>query len=113
MAVTEQDVRRVAELARLGLDVERIQPLVHELNDILGHMAVLQAVDTQGVGEAHGVGAASMPLRVDDGPRYPLARSLEEFAPEVREGFLLVPRLSTHEHLEGSGDGEPALEDGE
>jgi len=102
MAVTEEDVRRVAELARLGLEPARIQPLVQELNGILGHMAVLEAVNTEGVGAVHGVGAAGMPLRVDHGPKYPLARSLDQFAPDTREGFLLVPRLSTHEHLEGA-----------
>lgn len=110
MAVTEQDVRRVAELARLGLDPARIGPLVEELNGILDHMAELQAVDTEGVAEAHGVGAAGMPLRLDSGPRYPLARSLDEFAPQVRDGFLLVPRLSTHEHLEGSESDDAPLE---
>ncbi|MHB1222919.1 MAG: Asp-tRNA(Asn)/Glu-tRNA(Gln) amidotransferase subunit GatC [Gemmatimonadaceae bacterium] len=102
MAVTEEDVRRVAELARLGLEPARVEPLVQELNGILGHMAVLEAVDTGGVGAVQGVGAAGMPLRVDHGPKYPLARSLDQFAPATREGFLLVPRLSTHEHLEGA-----------
>ena len=31
------------------------------------------------------------------GPPFPLARSLDAFAPSVRDGFFLVPRLSTHE----------------
>lgn len=114
MAVTEEDVRRVAELARVGLEPARIQPLVQELNGILAHMAVLEAVNTEGVGEVEGVGAAGMPLRVDHGPRYPLARSLDQFAPETREGFILVPRLATHEHLEGAdADAVAARPEGE
>lgn len=103
MAVTEQDVRRVAELARLGLEPARMEPLTRELNGILDHMAVLQAVDTTGVSETQVVGPENMPLREDAGPQYPLARPIADFAPAVREGFLLVPRLSTHEHLEGAG----------
>jgi hypothetical protein len=38
-----------------------------------------------------------MPLRVDTGPPIPLARPPESFAPSMREGFFLVPRLASHE----------------
>jgi hypothetical protein len=41
-----------------------------------------------------------MRLRADDGAQYPLARQREEFAPSMRDGFFLVPRLSTHESPE-------------
>ena len=46
MAVSEDDVRRVAELARLGLEPDRLQLLVGELNGILVHMDELRAIDT-------------------------------------------------------------------
>ncbi len=107
MAVTEADVRHIAGLARLGLDEARMQPLVAELNAILGHMEVLKTVDTERAGASHGAVLGSMPLRVDDGPQYPMSRSLDQLAPATRDGFLLVPRLATHEHLEGD-DGAPA-----
>jgi len=106
MAVTEADVMRIADLARLGMDPERVDSLVHELNGILEHMNVLQAVDTGSVVSGQEGETRGMPLRADVGPRYPLARPLADFAPSSRDGFLLVPRLTTHEHLEGSDDGE-------
>lgn len=108
MAVTEGDVRRIADLARLGLDEARVEPLVAELNAILDHMAVLQTVDTERAAAPHGGAAGSMPLRVDEGPQYPMTRSLDQLAPATREGFILVPRLTTHEHLEGTGEDTPA-----
>jgi aspartyl-tRNA(Asn)/glutamyl-tRNA(Gln) amidotransferase subunit C len=97
MAVTREDLLHVASLARLALDDASIPRLVKELNGILAHMEVLQKVDTAGVTPAEGVGDAGMPLRADGGPPYPLAHPREEFAPETRDGFFLVPRLSTHE----------------
>ena len=100
MAVTIDDVRHIAALARLGLDDDRATLLVRELNTILGHMDELSKVNTDGVQEAVGVGAVGLPLRPDSGPPIPLARSLDAFAPSVRDGFLLVPRLSTHESSE-------------
>ena len=100
MAVTIDDVRHIATLARLGLTDERAAAIVAELNTILGHMDELAKVDTAGVEEAIGVGAEGLPVRKDVGPPFPLARSLDAFAPSVRDGFLLVPRLSTHESPE-------------
>ena len=100
MAVTIDDVRHIAALARLGLTDTRAAAIVAELNTILGHMDELAKVDTAGVEEAIGVGAEGLPVRKDAGPPFPLARSLDAFAPSVRDGFLLVPRLSTHESPE-------------
>jgi aspartyl-tRNA(Asn)/glutamyl-tRNA(Gln) amidotransferase subunit C len=96
MAVTEADVRHVAELARLGVDERRLPALVQELNGILGHMQVLQAVDTSRVAPTAGVGSSGTPLRPDSGPAIPLARPRELIAPLMRDGFYLVPRLATH-----------------
>ena len=104
MAVTNDDVRRVAELARLGVDEARLPRLVAELDGILAHMAVLQQVDVEGVEGAAGVSSGGMPLRVDAGPQYPLAVSRDSFAPVCREGFFVVPRLDSHADAGGAGD---------
>lgn len=111
MAVSERDVRHIAALARLGLDAERVPALVQELNGILGHMAVLAKVDTPDARPATGVGAGGMPLREDAGPPYPLARERDEFAPQMKDGFFLVPRLDTHTDDDASDD-VPDVEEG-
>jgi len=100
VSISIDDVRHIATLARLGLTDERAASLVQELNTILGHMDELSKVDTAGVQEAIGVGARGLPTRTDSGPPIPLARSLDAFAPSLREGLLLVPRLSSHETTE-------------
>jgi aspartyl-tRNA(Asn)/glutamyl-tRNA(Gln) amidotransferase subunit C len=101
MSVTIQDVRHVAQLARLGLTDETAQSLTRDLNTILEHMDVLAKVKTEGVSDDPGVGAAAMHLREDVvGHAKPLAARLESFGPEVREGLFLVPRLATHEDAE-------------
>jgi aspartyl-tRNA(Asn)/glutamyl-tRNA(Gln) amidotransferase subunit C len=100
MAVTFDDVRHIASLARLGVDDARLPALAAELNGILGHMDVLQRVDVSGVPPEYEVGVSAMPLRADDGAQYPLAVPRESFAPAMRDGFFLVPRLATHEDPE-------------
>lgn len=97
MPITIDDVRHIATLARLGITDERAAAVVGELNSILGHMDALSAVNTAGVQEAIGVGARGTPVRSDSGPPLPLAHALDAFAPSLRDGFLLVPRLSSHE----------------
>jgi aspartyl-tRNA(Asn)/glutamyl-tRNA(Gln) amidotransferase subunit C len=103
MAVSVDDVQHIAELACIGLDPERVRSLVAELNAILDHMQALSRIDTSGVEAAVGVGAAGTPLRVDERRPPALARSPEAFAPSMRDGFFLVPRLSTHETAEAEG----------
>ncbi len=97
MSVTVDDVRHIAGLARLGLEPERIPALVAELNRILEHMEVLQAVPSRPDQRVTGISAGGMPLRADVGPQIPLARPRDEFAPSMHDGFFLVPRLATHE----------------
>lgn len=99
MAVTFDDVRHIAALARLSLSEERLPALVGELNAILAHMEELQRVDVSGVPADLAAAMAPMPLRTDGGQQYPLARARETFAPEMRDGFFLVPRLATHEDV--------------
>ena len=102
MAVTLHDVQHIAGLARIGLTADRAATLVAELNTILGHMDALAKVDTEGVQPAIGVGAEGLAVRPDSSGAVPLARSLDAFAPSLRDGLLLVPRLSTHESPEES-----------
>ena len=99
MSVTTSDVRHIAALARLGVDEARIPALVSELNGILGHMEELRRVDTEGVRPMAAALDRGMPLRDDQAPGVPLARSREAFAPSARDGFFLVPRLATHAAL--------------
>ncbi|HEY4132821.1 MAG TPA: Asp-tRNA(Asn)/Glu-tRNA(Gln) amidotransferase subunit GatC [Gemmatimonadaceae bacterium] len=100
--VSLDDVRHIATLARLGLTDERAHALVGELNTILAHMDVLSNVDTNGIEPVVGIGAAGAPLAPDSGPPIPLAQPIETFAPSVRDGFFLVPRLATHENADAS-----------
>lgn len=117
MAVSENDVRHVAALARLAIDPTRLPSLVSELNGILEHMEELRRVETGGQlsdvgGRTTGsrmsdVGGrtTATPMRSDStGTSVLLAVPRESFAPEMRDGFFLVPRLETHE---GEGERSP------
>ena len=100
MSISLEDVHHVATLARLSLTEARAVTIATELNTILAHMDELSKVNTDGVIPSTGAGASHLPLRHDEGPPIPLVRPLESFAPSMRDGLLLVPRLSSHESAE-------------
>ena len=107
MAVSRDDVRRIAELARIGVNADRLDSLARELSGILVHMDVLQGVPSTGALTAAQDAHAGMPLRSDAPPSVALERPKAEFAPRTMlhghdapamlDGFYLVPRLATHE----------------
>ncbi len=100
--VSEDDVRYVASLARLALDASRVGQLVSELNGILGHMDVLARAQ-MGTDPSSETGSdpIGMPLREDEeGTSTALTLPLTQIAPEMKDGFFLVPRLATHEDSE-------------
>ena len=103
MAVTPDDVRNIAALARLAVPDDRIDALVAELNGILVHMDVLGTAGTKADETDHpdegDRSAVGMRTDRDAGPSVVLARPPSAFAPEWRDGFFLVPRLATHGEL--------------
>ena len=97
MAVSRDDVRRIAALARIGVPEDRLDALSRELEGILGHMEVLAKAESP----AEAPPPAAMPIAPDEPPSVALDRPREEFAPNTRDGFFLVPRLATHD--DGAG----------
>jgi aspartyl-tRNA(Asn)/glutamyl-tRNA(Gln) amidotransferase subunit C len=103
MAVTREDVLHIADLARLGVDAVRADELTKELSAILAHMDVLSQVDTASVAPTTGVEEGGTPLRPDVGVAPLMKGTLQSFAPVMRDGFFIVPRLATHEDPGESG----------
>ena len=96
MAVSHDDVKHVAELARLTIPAERLDALVNELNGILGHMEALSKVSTAEIEQRLTAPSESTPLRSDSGEPMKLQLPIGEIAPATRDGFFVVPRLATH-----------------
>ena len=99
--VTNEDVMRVAELANLELTPDEMPRMARDLNAILGHIAQLNELDTQGVpamaqvGEMLGLTPAAHgeDLRVDAvRPSVDRAAVMKE-APESDGRFFKVPKV--------------------
>ena len=100
MAISEQDVTRIAQLARIQLSPDETSQTQQELSKILDLMARLQAVDTQGIEPmAHPLSAhqdIQLRLREDAAAetRSETGRAaLMENAPAQADGLFLVPTV--------------------
>ena len=92
-AVTPEDVRHVAKLARLAVDDARLPAIAGQLEPILHYIEQLNAVDVSGVEPmAHAVPLHNV-LRDDTpGPALPLEQTLQN-APETDGPFFKVPKV--------------------
>src|SRR5213593_2387197 len=93
MSIDHDEVRRIAELARLELPDDRVGRLATELSAVLDFAAALQRLDLAGQ-EPMGFAPVDAPLREDipNGRRLGAERGLAA-APEGEEGFFLVPPI--------------------
>ena len=91
--ITLEEVQKVARLARLSLGEDEARGLQHDLDAILGYVALLDEVDTKGVEPtAHAIAVAA-PLREDV-----IVPSLSQeealaAAPASRDGGFSVPKV--------------------
>lgn len=93
MKITAKEVQKVAELARLDIDDDRVEHLAGQLAAILDYMDKLNEVDTSDVAPtAHAIDLTNA-FR-DDGVHDHLDRekSLAN-APQAEEGSFVVPKV--------------------
>ncbi|MDR1832948.1 MAG: Asp-tRNA(Asn)/Glu-tRNA(Gln) amidotransferase subunit GatC [Fusobacteriaceae bacterium] len=93
MALTKEEVLKVAKLARLTFPEERIEKFREELNGILDYIDMLNEVDTEGVEALVNVSDEVNNLREDEvRPSVSAAEALMN-APVSAEGTVVVPKV--------------------
>lgn len=97
MALTPQDIGRIANLARLELNSSESERMLTQLNDFFAVVEQMRAVDTSGVEPlAHPVAAfqdIKLRLREDAVGAFPSREESQRSAPAVEDGLYLVPRV--------------------
>ena len=91
MAISREQVEHVAHLARLGLSDEEIDRFQQQLSQILGHMQMIDQLDTSAIPPTAQVIPLSSVMR-DDHPRpsKPVEEILQN-APRREGDFFKVP----------------------
>lgn len=93
MALSPQEVAKIAHLARLQLSAEEESQFTAKLNTILGMIDQLQAADTAGIEPLAHPLDATQPLREDVVSESNQRAAYQRIAPAVDAGCYLVPKV--------------------
>ena len=91
--ITADDVRKVAQLARLDLPEAAITTYTTQLERILDYVAQLQAVDTEGVPPTTRAVEVVNVTREDRVEPTPVREQLLDLAPQREGDFFRVPKI--------------------
>jgi len=93
MSVSDEQVLKVAKLARLAIDADRVDHIASSMNDILGLVDQIQAVDTDSVQPMAHPLDISQPTRRDEVTETDQRALVQKLAPDCEQGLYLVPRV--------------------
>lgn len=91
--ITADDVRKVADLARLALPEEKVATYTGQLERILDYVAHLEAVDTTGVPPTTRAVEVVNVTRADRVEPTPVREALLDQAPQREGDFFRVPKI--------------------
>ncbi|MEO5765003.1 MAG: Asp-tRNA(Asn)/Glu-tRNA(Gln) amidotransferase subunit GatC [Casimicrobiaceae bacterium] len=93
MALTTDDVLRLAHLARIDIDAAEVAGVREKLAAIFDVLDALAAIDTDGVAPMAHAQDIALPLRDDVVTETDQRDAFQRFAPAVQDGLYLVPRV--------------------
>ena len=93
MALSDQELKEIAYLARINVNEESLTSLKKELEDILGLFEELNEADTSEINAMSHPLDLSQPTRKDEVTEENLREELLKNAPSVKSGLFLVPKV--------------------
>jgi aspartyl-tRNA(Asn)/glutamyl-tRNA(Gln) amidotransferase subunit C len=97
MALTPEDVSRIAHLARLALSADEEHAMLAQLNGFFGIVERMRQVDTRGVEPLYtplaALGEVALRLRDDAITEGDERERNQRSAPQVEGGLYLVPKV--------------------
>jgi aspartyl-tRNA(Asn)/glutamyl-tRNA(Gln) amidotransferase subunit C len=97
MSLSDDQLRRLAHLARIGIRPEESAAAIERLNRVLGLIDQLKAVDTTGIEPMAHPLDAQLPegqrLRPDEVTDQDQRELYQSVAPAVQDGLYLVPKV--------------------
>jgi len=93
MSLSDDQIRRIASLARIAIGEQESAEVRERLNRILGLIDQLQAVDTAGIEPMSHALDVVQPLRPDKVTESDQRARFQADAPAVEDGLYLVPKV--------------------
>ena len=91
--ISSNEVKKVAQLARLELNESEIQKHAEQLENILGYIKQLEKIDTRNIPCTTRAIEVVNVLRKDDKKDYENSEELLDLAPSRENRFFKVPKI--------------------
>ncbi|WP_262695551.1 Asp-tRNA(Asn)/Glu-tRNA(Gln) amidotransferase subunit GatC [Kordiimonas aquimaris] len=91
--IDKATVAKIARLARIKTEEDKLEPLAGELNNILGWVEQLSEVNTDNIEPMASVVDAKLRWRTDEVTDGAKANSVLKNAPKPEYGFFAVPKV--------------------
>jgi len=93
MTIEQDEIEKIAELARIRIDREQIGEVTQRITEILGMVDQLQAIDTREIEPMANPLDATQRLRDDEITELNHREAFQAIAPAVENGLYLVPKV--------------------
>ena len=93
MAIEQDEIEKIAELARIRIADQQIGEVTQRITEILGMVDQLQAADTADVEPMANPLDATQRLRADEVTESDQREQFQRIAPRVEAGLYLVPKV--------------------
>jgi len=93
MSVEQDEIEKIAELARIRLAPGEVAEVTRRISSILELVDQMQAVDTDGVEPMANPLDAIQRLRTDEVTEVDQREAFQQIAPAVEDGLYLVPKV--------------------
>ena len=93
MAIEQDEIEKIAELARIRIADDQIGQVTQRITEILGMVDQLQAVDTSDVEPMANPLDATQRLRADVVSEENVRDKFQAIAPAAEDGLYLVPKV--------------------
>ncbi len=93
MAIEQDEIEKIAELARIRIEDGQKGEVTQRITEILGLVDQLQAADTNGVEPLANPLDATQRLRDDEVTETNRREAFQAIAPAVEDGLYLVPKV--------------------
>ena len=93
MSLSDDQIRRIARLARIAIQPDETRDVANRLNRILSLIDQMQAVDTAGIEPMSHALDVVQRLRADKVTETDRRELYQSVAPAVEDGLYLVPKV--------------------
>jgi|TARA_B100001250_G_C19128711_1_gene498571 aspartyl-tRNA(Asn)/glutamyl-tRNA(Gln) amidotransferase subunit C len=89
--ITEQEVKKIADLSRLSLTKDELEKRTEDMNNILNYMDILNEIDTDDVEELNNVHDMHASLRADTANSSLSKEDILKNSPSSNGDYIQVP----------------------